>query len=336
VYLCAIVLSQDEATIGNLLEKMPSFSVTQDALDWQPDDDPSEGAVFQHLIRMSVSEDSPSLPLGGCLFENVESPPFAAAAEGDAESFSCQSFRLSSLEVYNAGCCMAPGYHIGATSFQKLTELRDRNVPDELWNKWFFQYIVDLDESPQILWAREGMKSAVLWQVQLDIVDSSLPRNSSPGPQRSRRRRYAAFPQVYGADSSRENGAPEPKRFRGVRRRAERKSWVAETRIKLKKNKVSFGDFKCPLQAARAVDAAYFYYGKENQINFADTPQILSTYPLPVGKNDEEKLIFVKEKAKWLAHNAPMFSSSSPTSVTAVSAQLLPLLPWTYLRKWRL
>jgi hypothetical protein len=58
---------------------------------------------------------------------------------------------------------------------------------------------------------------------------------------------------------------PEAKRFKGVRFRDERNRWIAEMKPPRSKNKVSFGDFKSQTEAARAVDAAFFYYGKTEQ-----------------------------------------------------------------------
>jgi hypothetical protein len=77
------------------------------------------------------------------------------------------------------------------------------------------------------------------------------------------------------------------------------------------KNKISFGDFPSQADAARVVDVAFHYYGK--LLNFADTPQILSTRP-PLPELDlEDKLNFVREQAKWLASIASTLPSS-PTS----------------------
>lgn len=65
------------------------------------------------------------------------------------------------------------------------------------------------------------------------------------------------------------------------------------------KNKVSFGDFKSAMEAARAVDVAFYYYDKNKWRNFRDSPMFLP--PLPGSLNEEGKLKFVKEQARSLA-----------------------------------
>lgn len=317
VCVCAIVLSQDEHEIRSLNKQMPMFSVTQDKLDWQAEEDQSVGDVFTHLMRMS------DCPSKNYLLENVESPEFAASPDSDEQdhSYSRQSFRLSSLEVYNGDCSSSPGYHIGATAFQKLTDLRDSSDSDELWRRWLNKYIIEFDESPRIVWAREGVTSAVLWQVQLDIIDSTSRFRKSTGG--VRRRRYGAFSQVYLEDAKEEHAEdgdePEAKRFRGVRYRPERKKWVAEMRLPkgLKKNKVSFGDYESEVQAARAVDVAFHHYGKE--VNFRNTAEILKAQPALKGLDGEAKLRLVKDQAKWVANqvmHAPLQPACAPSTIT--------------------
>lgn len=88
-------------------------------------------------------------------------------------------------------------------------------------------------------------------------------------------------------------------KYKGVRFRADRKSWVAEMKPFKYKNKISFGDFKSREEAARAVDAAFFYYDKSKWRNFRDSPAFLK--PLPVPLTEEAKLKFVKEQARSLA-----------------------------------
>ncbi|KAG0568612.1 hypothetical protein M758_6G030300 [Ceratodon purpureus] len=68
------------------------------------------------------------------------------------------------------------------------------------------------------------------------------------------------------------------------------------------KNKVSFGDFKSAMEAARAVDVAFYYYDKNKWRNFRDSPAFLP--PLPGSLNEEGKLKFVKEQARSLAFMA--------------------------------
>lgn len=101
--------------------------------------------------------------------------------------------------------------------------------------------------------------------------------------------------------------APQAK-YKGVRFRADRKSWVAEMKPFKYKNKVSFGDFKSAMEAARAVDAAFFYYDKNKWRNFCDSPAFLS--PLPGALTEEAKLKFVKEKARSMAFCALQLPST--------------------------
>lgn len=89
------------------------------------------------------------------------------------------------------------------------------------------------------------------------------------------------------------------RKYKGVRFRADRKSWVAEMKPFKYKNKVSFGDFKSAMEAARAVDAAFYYYDKNKWRNFRDSPEFLP--PLPGALDEEGKLKFVKEQARLLA-----------------------------------
>jgi len=65
------------------------------------------------------------------------------------------------------------------------------------------------------------------------------------------------------------------------------------------KYKVSFGDFKSAMEAARAVDAAFYYYDKNKWRNFRDSPEFLP--PLPGALTEEAKLKFVKKQARSLA-----------------------------------
>lgn len=66
-----------------------------------------------------------------------------------------------------------------------------------------------------------------------------------------------------------------------------------------KTNKVSLGEFKSKIDAARAVDAAFYYFNKKDLLNFSDSANTLSMTPQAL--DEEEKLRFVKDKAKWLA-----------------------------------
>ena len=324
VYACATILSQDEAKIAEISNEVSPFSVTQDALDWQreQDEDVDEDCVYHHLLQMSVA---PSFPNAVRHVTSALSPTFDAKGR-PASTFHRQSFRLCTLDVYNDD--MYPGYHVGSTDLEKMDVTTAGKVPSEWWESWLF------DDSPQLIWRRAGERCAVLWQVQVDILDM-LNLNSTPS--RRGRRRYGAFAQIpeggrEESSSSREDPFSQAKRFKGVRYRPQRKSFVAEMKVPrsepmLSRNKVSFGDFKSSEEAARAIDAAFYHYGIIDKVNFADTTQILSTQPTPHGLNGADKLKFVKQQARMMAtfaYNLPS-SPSSPNSATAVAAPTVRL-----------
>lgn len=302
VYACATVLTQDEAAIQDISTNTPSFSVTQRALDWQPQDDDelNEGDVYNHLVQMSGYEFSAR---ENSFLTNAESPTFAATAEGrPASAFQRCSFRLSTLEVYSSGC-EYPGYHVGASTLQEPDSATARKVPSEWWES-----MLD-DDGPELIWPLPGERSAVLWHVQVDLLDMLSPRSG----RHRRRRKYGPFQQVthagYESPSSDDNPVSAAKRFNGVRYRRERKTFIAEMKIPKTKNKESFGDFKSAPEAARAVDAAYYYYNVREKVNFPDAAHILSSQPKPAQLTEKDMLKLVKERAKWLASHTPTLPS---------------------------
>ncbi|KAG0631997.1 hypothetical protein M758_1G296900 [Ceratodon purpureus] len=343
VYACAIVLSQQEGTIGDVSVRTPSFSVTQEALDWQADQDVEESDpdVFKHLMLMG---DAPSTS-GSSTDElysrlnaqpyavSAESPTFAARARGQpASAFARKSFRLSTLEVYG-NACLYPGYHVGATSLDKLlVESEVQKVPREWWESFLD------DESPELIWAHPGVQCAVLWQVQVDVLDMYTKNFSQPGLRK--RRLYGPCAQVSPVSKKQllqeEFCKSEAERFNGVRYRPDRKRFIAETKVPNypKKNKVSFGDFMSAEAAARAIDAAFYHYGITDKVNFADSLQILSTQPKPDGLSVDEKLTLVKQHGHMLAelHEQMLVSRASippstPPSTPAVASLTAPALP---------
>lgn len=328
VIVCAAVISQDKPVIHELLSKLPMWATTQESLDWQPDAErQSLGDVYQHLQTMTSSgrdssgRDCPKPD--HFLLKEVESS-FAT------RSTYSHSFRLSSLEVCNAEKPM--GYHIGATSLKKLPGFERKEYECDLWSKFLFKYLIEKDDdSPGIIWKGRIVPTAVVWQVQLDIVDTQLGRRPRCG---SKRRLYGSLPQVPELPPPREKQrkAVQPPRvqkgnckseYKGVRYRQDRGTWMAETRLPAEekmKNKVPFGEYKSDYKAARAVDAALYHYHK-GSYNFPDSPELLKTQPSLEGMKGEEKRKAVKEQAKWLADNAPHPSTSPPSSpvLTAVS-----------------
>lgn len=82
--------------------------------------------------------------------------------------------------------------------------------------------------------------------------------------------------------------------------------YIVEIRPPKSKIKVHVGCFESPLQAASAADAAHFYYGGSDQTNFLhSTPATMAMLtPIPAGLNDEDKILFVRDKAKRLAKYA--------------------------------
>lgn len=130
--------------------------------------------------------------------------------------------------------------------------------------------------------------------LQVTFVAFSIPRCELQSSAGARRRVQVLIEQP---DVTSTQGTC--RRYKGVRFRADRKSWVAEMKPFKYKNKVSFGDFKSAMEAARAVDVAFFYYDKSKWRNFRDSPAFLP--PLPGPLSEEGKLKFVKEQARSLA-----------------------------------
>lgn len=136
--------------------------------------------------------------------------------------------------------------------------------------------------------------SAAAGGLQVSFVAFSIPRCETQSCLGTRRRVSVPFEQ--GPDVTTQATC---RKYKGVRFRADRKSWVAEMKPFKYKNKVSFGDFKSAMEAARAVDVAFYYYDKNKWRNFRDSPAFLP--PLPGALNEEGKLKFVKEQARSLA-----------------------------------
>jgi hypothetical protein len=326
--VCAYAtVAHDASTFRHLsraIRAEPVRQVQQAALDWQADqeDELDEVEVFHHLKQM----DAMSWSIAGAslasdrtagmtttLLASAQSPTFAARARGrPPSSFRQYSLRTTIFWTYSEEAC-GPYFRINHTDMSTIQ-----------YNRlfWFRHPIV---------WANDRRNELlVFWHLQVDFVDL-LSRTPHPAWRPVKRRRTMnQFLQVAksgGEDSditSRVNHAPEAKRFKGIRFRDERNRWIAEMKPPRSKNKVSFGDFKSQTEAARAVDAAFFYYGKtEQHLNFADTPQILSMRPAPAGLSEKEKLKFVKEQAKWVASMASALPST-PTSPSDSEASANP------------
>jgi hypothetical protein len=305
VYAHAMVI-HDPAMMRRLSEARgrPFSRRKQAVLDWQPDeeDEQSEWEVFRHLHELYETASERS---GGfrALVTSAESPSFAARAQGRSpSSFRRYSIKISMLrndrnEAYGM-------YLITHTDLQKLFP----NARHRSWCKWGYE--------PKILCSNARHRCAVFWQMQIDFVDL-LSRKTQAAPRLGKRRR--TMDPFLRVESSSQGRVPvREKRFKGVRHRPERKAWVAEMKPPGSRNKVSFGDFRSDTEAARAVDAAFHYYGKtEDVLNFADSAHILATRAAPGALDEEEKLRFVKEQAKWLA---AMASTLPPSRTSAFAA----------------
>jgi Tfp pilus assembly protein PilE len=151
--------------------------------------------------------------------------------------------------------------------------------------------------------------------LNIGFICGSPFRASDPSSRPEKRRRTAVS--LEGDDRS------EEKQFKGVRYRPDRKKWVAEMKPPKHGNKVSFGEFKSQEQAARVVDAAFYYYQKPHFLNFPEsTSEVLASKPMPAGFDEKEKLVFVKEQAKWLAsmdHSSTLSAAPVPPSSSSRS-----------------
>jgi hypothetical protein len=271
--------------------------VQQSALNWQadPDDDLHEVEVFHHLKQLAATSSlvpPEQASTTTTLVASALSPTFLARVQ-DPSAFHRYSVKMIMEEKGNGHT------YASKTSLSDVISSRRR-----LWA---------CVNDPKLVWASatERHDLSVVWHIQLDFVDLHSPvtdPDSTPG---KRRRTLNAFQQVPSReDASRD--LPEAKRFNGVRFRPDRNRWVAEMKPPRSKNKVSFGDFKSQTEAARVVDVAFHYYGKP--LNFADTPQILSTQPSAAGLDEEATLKLVKEQARWLASRAAAASEHVETS----------------------
>lgn len=164
----------------------------------------------------------------------------------------------------------------------------------------------------KIVWARDtGYKPFVVWNMQLDVVDLYTRITTYNTDSRPAKRRRTAVNQFWevsfvpGEDLGTNHHLPETTKFNGVRYRKDRNRWVAETRPYKGANKTQFGEFKSQTEAALAIDAAYYYYGKRHSLNFSETTPMLLSSRSPskatVLQDEKAKLRFVKGEAKWLA-----------------------------------
>ena len=247
---------------------------------------------------------------------SVQCPTYAARAQGrPSSSFYRHSLRTSTIRNHTSEVAHGCYFRLNqsdmsavACNFRgKLTRIRH-----------------------PIVWSSDEEKTecVALWQLQLDFVDLQSRTPKLSWRPRKRRRTLNSFLQVSlrGEEATPGvNHAPEAKRFKGVRYRHKRRTWTAEMKPPKNKNKVAFGEFRSQTQAARAVDAAFYYYGKTHLLNFKDTPRILSSRPAPAGLNEEDEVKFVKGQAKWLASMASTLPSSTPSpSSTAPDAAPSP------------
>ena len=283
----------------------------QALLNWQPsqDDDQHDWEVFKDLHELyttstSFPDKSDFAITRHVLIASAESRSFSARMQGrPASSFRRYSIKISMLRNDRNGA-----YGMYLITHTDLQQLFGPNAVRGNWCKWGYE--------PKIFCSNTRHNCAVFWQIQIDFVD--LEETTSGFQLGKRRREMNLFLQISDharlvEDRSRVIHALEAKKFRGVRYRPDRKTWVAEMKRPRSKNKTSFGDFKSAIHAARAVDVAFYHYDKISRLNFADTPQILATWSPLVGLNDEEKLRLVKEQAKWVALSG--LPPSLPTSL---------------------
>lgn len=219
-------------------------------------------------------------------------------------------------------------YCYGHTDFQKIIKDHRRN----LTMNW------GIRPGPNIVGIESLPKAGVFWCIQIDLVDLQSSRyHNAQHVGKRRRRSMDPFIRVEsprheeaiaeGLNHAKDHRSqreqpPEAKRFRGVRYRPNRRTWVAEIKPPEARNKVSLGDFKSQLQAAHAADVAFHYYGKTNLLNF---PGIVSLLP-PVPENlvnDVRKLEFVKKEVKRIASIG--FTTSPSASGAARNVELLEL-----------
>lgn len=288
---------------------------TREALDWQADQDEDldEAEVIHHLHQQAKSSplfanaisrtersDAITTLVTSC---SLQSPSLPASAQGrPLASFRRLSIRLSTLN-----------YRDGEYWSGILSNV-EKMIPDRSPRRLLSMFV-----TPTIVGkSLSEIEDCVVWHLQFDLVDLLSPRRLPTWrPGKRRRTTINPFHQVPTPpeqDAAPRNHPPEAKRFKGVRYRHDRRTWAAEMKPPKYKDKVSFGEFKSQAQAARAIDAAYHYYGKPHLLNFPDTPGILSTRPSPAGVlNEKDQLRFVKEQVKWLASMASTLPSSPPS-----------------------
>lgn len=312
VYAHATIL-HDALTIRRLFKEKRLRWATQTALHWQPDkdDDLDEMEVWKHLLAQTKTSpllaefeavsQNPSSNATTSLFTSctVPSPPGLASSSKSLASFRRYCIRWSILSIWGNDLSMCES---AIPDVVPTAPKRPRG--------WWPYLELKIDGASRSI----GQKPAVMWHLQFDFVDLQSPRrNPSSRPGKRRRTTVNQFHQVSTTrvqDSSSTCHLPEVKRFNGVRYRADRKGWVAEMRPSKAKNKVDFGDFKYQVEAAHAVDAAFYFYGRPELLNFPETTlQILSTIPPPAGLDEKDMKRFVKDKAKVLALMAFEFPS---------------------------
>lgn len=310
VYILATVL-HNASKIGHVLPKFENCPRTQHALDWQADQetDLDEVEVYKSLKQMAAT-----INFGPGISHNIGATTLVASAPcAHAESalsaqterrprprFLRNSIRVSMLCSYSYST--RNGFNCGMTDPTIVFSDRKKDQLNSL--------LSPLQWAPKIVWPKGAERKPVLWHMQFDFVDLFTPiGQSSASCLGKRRRALNPFHQVSLPHEGEDYGdyrAWEAKRFKGVRWRDNRRTYVAEMRPLKAKNKVSFGDFHSLTEAVRAVDAAYHYFHKDDHINFPDSRELLTRIsPEPPGLSAGDKLKFVKERAKWLASIAP-------------------------------
>lgn len=321
--LCAhATVIHDASAFRPLLAARELTLAKQEALDWQADqgDDLHEGEVFKHLQQQAAT--SPLL-LQSLDHTNVATSTLVASALSPSFTTRTHGRPLSSFHRHSLRCSFLRRNQVLAHGFAYSSAIS--KVFPSAGEHYAWVYFPEPDV--KIVWATNtGYKPFVVWNLQLDVVDlwTRITTVCSGKRRRTALNQFLQVSSVEEQDRELIPLIPEAKRFRGVRYRPDRRTWVAEMRPYKGKGKVQFGEFKSQEHAAAAVDAAFHHYGKPQLLNFPDrTPHTLSARRprSPASLND--KLRFVKAEAKWLG-SVTSTLPSAPASLESRSRGCSP------------
>ncbi|KAG0561078.1 hypothetical protein KC19_9G035100 [Ceratodon purpureus] len=295
-----------------------------EALDWQADQEDEveawqvirnlQGIAARWMLECEDCYGLDSTFVGTSLTASAQFPTVSTLAQGQAlSSFHRYSFRVFQVSFRRLPNLLASSA-VKSTSRHRLPILvasgAFKSTSRQVFPPVLRKFSSRLAQLRPFSLVSGTNPSGVVLQIQLDITDffSRIPQ---PTSRLGKRRRSPLDPILQeSSEVLREDHVHKPK-FKGVRHRhrSGRSSWIAE--IRQGQNKVWIGEFGSEVGAARAVDAAHYYYGKTKLLNFADAPELLSTRSTPPGQlTQAEKLQFVKKEAKWLA----LMASSLPST----------------------